>query len=136
MNILKQFCTAFILLCSFAIAAQQQSETVTPTETATASATIRDKFVAGFDGLLAVSYGSKALGINVGGPSLKYKFSKSFKVGVGAFPSLFIMDDKAVPKLAVSPIIEYKQWMLITPYYGYDTKNKQIWTFGIGYKFF
>lgn len=90
---------------------------------------------AGFDGLLAVTYGSNALGVNVGGPSLKYKFTKKFKVGVGAFPSLFIADDKAVPRLAVSPIIEYNRWMFITPYYGYDSKNKQIWTFGIGYKF-
>lgn len=87
------------------------------------------------EGILAVSYGSKAFGINVGGPSLKYKFTPDFKVGVGAFPSLIILDDKAAPRLAVSPIIEYKRWMLITPYYGYDTKNKQIWTFGIGYRF-
>ncbi|MXN92140.1 hypothetical protein GR160_12975 [Flavobacterium sp. Sd200] len=91
---------------------------------------------AGFDGLIAASYGSKAFGINVGGPSLKYKFTKNFKVGVGAFPSLLIMDDKAQPRLAVSPIVEYKHFMLITPYYGYNTKNKQIWTFGLGYKFF
>lgn len=90
---------------------------------------------AGFDGLLAVSYGSQTLGINVGGPSLKYKFSKKFKVGVGAFPSLVIADDKAIPKLGLAPIIEYNRWMFITPYYGYDSKNKQIWTFGFGYKF-
>jgi hypothetical protein len=105
----------------------------------TAAATDQHKGVknveAGFDGLLAVSYGSETLGINVGGPSLKYKFTKKFKVGVGAFPSLFIADDKAVPRLAVSPIVEYNRWMFITPYYGYDAKNKQIWTFGIGYKF-
>jgi hypothetical protein len=128
MNILKYFCTACIMLCSLTIAAQQP-ETVP-------SATVKDKFEAGFDGMLAASYGSKALGINVGGPSLKYKFTKNFKIGVGAFPSLFVMDDKAVPRLAVSPIIEYRKWMLITPYYGYDSKNKQIWTFGVGYKFF
>lgn len=88
-----------------------------------------------FEGILAVSCGSSAFGINVGGPSLKYKFAPDFKVGVGAFPSLIVLDDKAVPRLAVSPIIEYKRWMLITPYYGYDAKNKQIWTFGIGYRF-
>lgn len=129
MNISKHFCTAFITLRSIAIAAQQQPEPI-------ASAIIKDKFEAGFDGMLAVSCGSKALGINVGGPSLKYKFTKNFKVGVGAFPSLFIMDDKAVPRLAVSPIIEYRKWMLIAPYYGYDSENKQIWTFGVGYKFF
>ncbi|MDV6169734.1 hypothetical protein R1T16_14955 [Flavobacterium sp. DG1-102-2] len=90
---------------------------------------------AGFDGMLAMSYGSSTFGINVGGPSLKYKFTKKFKVGVGAFPSLIIADDKAVPRLAVSPIIEYNNWMFITPYYGYDNKDKQIWTFGLGYKF-
>ena len=88
----------------------------------------------GFDGMIAVSYGSKTLGINVGGPSLKYKFNKDFKIGVGAVPSLIVLDNKAMPRLAVSPIIEYKGWMLIAPYYGYDAKNKQIWTFGIGYR--
>jgi len=94
------------------------------------------KFEAGFDGMLAVSYGSETLGINVGGPSLKYKFTKNFKVGVGAFPSLIVQEDgKALPRLAVSPIIEYNRFMLITPYYGYDSKDKQIWTFGVGYKF-
>jgi hypothetical protein len=92
-------------------------------------------FEAGFEGMLAVSYGSDTFGVNVGGPSLKYKFSKNFKVGAGAFPSLVILDKKAVPRLAVSPIIEYKRWMFITPYYGYDAENRQIWTFGLGYKF-
>lgn len=94
------------------------------------------KIEAGFEGMVAVSFNSKAIGINVGGPSLKFKCSKNFKIGVGAFPSLLIMDKKAVPKLGVSPIIEYKHWMIIAPYYGYDTKNKLIWTYGLGYKFF
>jgi len=92
------------------------------------------RFEAGFDGMLAVSYGNETLGINVGGPSLKYKFTKSFKVGVGAFPSLIVADDKAYPRLAVSPILKYKDWMAITPYYGYDAKDEPIWTFGIGYR--
>lgn len=89
----------------------------------------------GIDGMLGISVGEKTVGINVGGPSLKLRINK-FKIGVGAFPSLFIRDDKAVPRLAVSPIVEYRKWMLIAPYYGYDTEDKQIWTFGIGYKFF
>ena len=93
------------------------------------------KFETGFDGMIGISYGSKTLGINVGGPSLKYKFTKNFKVGVGAFPSLIVLDKKALPRLAVSPIIEYKRLMFITPYYGYDAKDKMIWTFGFGYKF-
>lgn len=89
----------------------------------------------GFDGMLGVSYGSETLGINVGGPSLKFRAGK-FKIGVGAFPSLIVVDKKAMPRLAVSPIVEYRNFMLITPYYGYDSKDEQIWTFGVGYKFF
>ena len=86
------------------------------------------------EGMIGISVGNGIIGINVGGPSLKLKI-KDFKIGVGAFPSLIIIDDKAAPRLAVSPIVEYKKWMLITPYYGYDSKDKMLWTFGIGYKF-
>jgi hypothetical protein len=89
----------------------------------------------GIEGMMGVSHGSKTLGINVGGPSLKLKI-KNFKFGVGCFPSLIIVDGKAFPKLAVSPIVEYKKIVLITPYYGYDSKEKAIWTFGLGYQFF
>lgn len=89
----------------------------------------------GFDGMLGVSYGSNTLGINVGGPSLKFRVNK-FKIGVGAFPSLIVQDKKAMPRLAVSPIVEYRNVMLIAPYYGYDSKDRQIWTFGLGYRFF
>lgn len=94
-----------------------------------------ESFEAGFEGILGLSYGSNTLGINVGGPSLKFKVSPKFKIGVGAFPSLIIADKKAYPRLAVSPIIEYKKIMLITPYYGYSADDEQIWTFGLGYKF-
>ena len=86
------------------------------------------------EGMIALSVGDGIVGINVGGPSLKLKIN-SFKIGVGAFPSLILMDEKALPRLAVSPIVEYKKWMLITPYYGYDSKDRMIWTFGLGYKF-
>jgi hypothetical protein len=89
----------------------------------------------GIDGMLGISYGSETLGINVGGPSLKFRAGK-FKIGAGCFPSLIVVDKKAMPRLAVSPIAEYRNFMLITPYYGYDSKDRQIWTFGAGYKFF
>jgi len=120
---------AAALLFSISSFAQEAAATVN-----TDKKTIKN-VEAGFDGMLAVSYGSKTFGINVGGPSLKYKFTKNFKIGAGAFPSLLIMDKKAQPRLAVSPIIEYKNWMLITPYYGYNSKDRMIWTFGLGYKF-
>jgi hypothetical protein len=87
------------------------------------------------DGMLGLSFNGKALGINVGGPSLKFKWNKDLKIGIGAFPSLLVMDKKAVPRLAVSPILEYKKWLFIAPYYGYDSLDKIIWTYGLGYKF-
>ncbi|HMI07659.1 MAG TPA: hypothetical protein VK528_08955 [Flavobacterium sp.] len=117
----------FVVLFSTAAFSQ------TPTETAPKPQD-KKQIDFGIDGMIGVSYGSKTLGINVGGPSLKLKIN-SFKIGVGAFPSLIVVDEKAFPKLAVSPIVEYKKFMLITPYYGYDAKDKMIWTFGIGYKF-
>lgn len=86
------------------------------------------------EGMIAVAVGDKAVGINVGGPSLKLRLD-DFKIGVGAFPSLLVLDGDAAPRLAVSPIIEYRKWMLIAPYYGYDANKEMIWTFGIGYKF-
>jgi hypothetical protein len=94
-----------------------------------------NKFEYGFDGMIGVSVGEKTVGINVGGPSFKVRI-KDFRIGVGAMPSLFIRDDRAVPRLAVGPVAEYKHWMLIVPYYGYDSNDRQIWTFGLGYKFF
>ena len=120
-----------VLLCAFVNAQQTPVTPITPVVTPAPE----KKFEAGFDGMLGLSYGTKTFGINVGGPSLKYKFSKKFKIGAGAVPSLIIQDSKAFPRLAVSPIIEYTNWMFITPYYGFNAKNKAIWTFGIGYKF-
>ena len=95
----------------------------------------KPQFEMGLEGMIGVSYGSKTLGINVGGPSLKLRLSPDWKLGVGAFPSLIILDRKAYPKLAVSPILEYHKWMVITPYYGYDAQDNMIWTFGLGYRF-
>lgn len=118
----------FILLLLCATANPLFAQTETPTKE-------KKQVELGLDGMIGVSYGSETLGINVGGPSLKFRINK-FKIGVGAFPSLIVVDDKATPRLAVSPIVEYRNVMLITPYYGYDSKDEQIWTFGLGYRFF
>ena len=87
------------------------------------------------EGMIGLSFNGRALGINVGGPSLKIKWKNNLKVGFGAVPSLLVMDNRAVPRLAVSPIIEYKKLIFIAPYYGYDSSNRIIWTYGLGYKF-
>lgn len=87
------------------------------------------------EGMIGLSFNGRALGINVGGPSLKFKWKNNLKVGFGAVPSLLVMDNRAVPRLAVSPIIEYKKLIFMAPYYGYDSSNRIIWTYGLGYKF-
>jgi len=116
-----------LFLNASAFAQNQAETTAVPTETKT-------KIDLTLEGMIGVSLGDGIVGINVGGPSLKLKINQ-IKIGVGAFPSLIIMDEKAVPRLAVSPILEYKKWMLIAPYYGYNSKDNIIWTFGMGYKF-
>lgn len=93
------------------------------------------KIETGFEGMIGLSAGEDLVALNVGGPSLKYKLSKDYKIGIGAFPSLILMDEKVYPKLAFSPIIEHNHWLFITPYYGYDAHDKMLWTFGFGYKF-
>lgn len=93
------------------------------------------KIEAGFEGILGLSYSERIVALHVGGPSFKYKLSKNFKIGMGAFPSLIMLDDKVMPRLGFSPILEYKKWNLIAPYYGFDSKNKELWSFGLGYKF-
>ncbi|GEP51494.1 hypothetical protein FNO01nite_21660 [Flavobacterium noncentrifugens] len=122
-----------LFLSTFAFA-QTQNPTQPVTQIPATETKAEKQINLTLEGMIGISVGDGIVGINVGGPSLKLKI-KDFKIGVGAFPSLIIMDKKAVPRLAVSPIVEYKKWMLITPYYGYDSKDKMLWTFGIGYKF-
>jgi len=129
MNIKRIFATILFGL-STSVAWTQTAET-----TASEKPKEQKKIEYGLDGMLGVSIGEKTIGINAGGPSLKVRI-KNFKIGVGAMPSLFIRDDRAVPRLAVGPIVEYGHWMAVVPYYGYDNHDKQIWTFGLGYKFF
>lgn len=114
----------FLLISSHAILAQTETK---PQETS--------KIETKLEGMLGFSAGKNAIAINVGGPSLKYKFSKTFKLGIGAFPSLLLLHKKVAPRLAFSPVVEYKKWLFLTPYYGYDANNDMIWTFGLGYKF-
>lgn len=93
-------------------------------------------FDVGLEGMIGFSFNDKTIGVNVGGPSFKLRCSKNFKIGVGALPSLIILDKKAYPRLGVSPLIEYKKWVFIAPYYGYDTSDKMIWTVGLAYRFY
>lgn len=122
----SKFLFALIVMCPVYFFAQTQQAPPPKTES---------KMEAGFDGMIGLSVSDRILALNVGGPSCKYRFSKDFKIGIGAFPSLILFEDKVFPKLAFSPIIEQKNWLFIAPYYGYDAKERMLWTVGVGYKF-
>jgi hypothetical protein len=122
----KSFLFVAILFSTFSFAQTTQTEEKTKPES---------KVEAGFEGILGLSYNERIVALHVGGPSFKYKLSSNFKIGMGAFPSLIMLEDKVMPRLGFSPIIEYKKWNFIAPYYGFDSKNSQLWSFGLGYKF-
>lgn len=94
-----------------------------------------NKIEAGFEGILGLSFSERIVALHVGGPSFKYNLGNHFKIGMGAFPSLIMLDDKVMPRLGFAPILEYKKWNFIAPYYGFDSKNRELWSFGLGYKF-
>lgn len=119
----KQLLVVIVLFSTFSLA---QSEQKQKPET---------KIEAGFEGILGLSFSERILALHVGGPSFKYKLSTNFKIGMGAFPSLIMLDDKVMPRLGFSPILEYKKWNFIAPYYGFDSNNKALWSFGLGFKF-
>lgn len=93
------------------------------------------KFDIGLEGMIGVSVGNNFYAFNVGGPSLMLRLHKNFKIGVGAFPSFYILNGKTGARLGVSPRIDYKDIVLIAPFYHRDSTNEWIWSVGIGYKF-
>ncbi len=115
----------FVVLLFSVVSFAQTEEKVKP----------ENKIEAGFEGILGLSYNERIVALHVGGPSFKYKLGNHFKIGVGAFPSLIMLDDKVMPRLGFSPILEYKKWNFIAPYYGFDSKDRELWSFGLGYKF-
>lgn len=72
------------------------------------------KWEAGFEGMLAFSVGNNFYAFNVGGPAFQYVFNKNLKVGVGAFPSFYVLDGKTGARLGVSPRIDYKNLVFIS----------------------
>ena len=123
-NHFSKYLMVVVVHCCFTTYAQTQ-ETPKPAS----------KMEAGFEGMIGFSASDRILAFNVGGPSCKYRFSNTLKIGIGAFPSLLLFEDKVFPRMAFSPIIEIKKWLFMVPYYGYDSKERMLWTVGMGYKF-
>jgi hypothetical protein len=87
------------------------------------------------EGMIGVSFGNNFYSMNVGGPSLFLNLNKDWKIGVGALPSLYVLNGKLGARLGVSPRIDYKNLVLIAPFFHRDTVDEWIWSVGFGYKF-
>lgn len=94
-----------------------------------------ERWQAGLEGMLGVSFGQNFYSVNVGGPALFLTLSKDLKIGVGALPSLYSLDGKLGARLGVSPRIDYKNFVLIAPFFHNNSANEWIGSLGFGYKF-
>ncbi|WP_373521838.1 hypothetical protein [Aquiflexum sp.] len=87
------------------------------------------------EGMIGVSFGNNFYSVNVGGPALFLVLNKNLKVGIGALPSLYSLNGKLGARLGVSPRIDYKNLVLIAPFFHRDTADQWVWSVGFGYKF-
>ncbi|HCA82952.1 MAG TPA: hypothetical protein DEP18_04130 [Flavobacteriales bacterium] len=93
------------------------------------------EFKAGLEGMLGFSFGKNFYSMNVGGPGLYFVINKNLKMGIGAFPSLYVLNGNLGARLGVSPRIDFKNLVLITPFFHRDRTDEWIWSVGFGYKF-
>lgn len=87
------------------------------------------------EGMVGVSFGNNFYALNVGGPALFLVLNPDLKIGIGALPSIYLLNGKAGARLGVSPRIDYKNLVFIAPFYHRDTTGEWIWSVGMGYKF-
>lgn len=73
--------------------------------------------------------------MNVGGPSLFLVLNKNWKIGIGALPSIYYLEGKLGARLGVSPRIDYKNFVIMAPFFHRDKTDEWIWSLGLGYKF-
>lgn len=93
------------------------------------------KWNVGLEGMLGVSFGKDFYSMNVGGPAFFLVLNKNLKIGLGALPSIYLFEGKLGARLGVSPRIDYKDLVLIAPFFHRDTADEWIWSVGFGYKF-
>lgn len=87
------------------------------------------------EGMLAASAGNEFYAFNVGGPALGLKLNENLKIGVAAYPSFYVKSGKTGAKLGVGPRIDYKNLVLISPFYSFESNDEWVWTIGLEYKF-
>jgi hypothetical protein len=87
------------------------------------------------EGTIGFSVGKNIISLNVGGPTFMLKCNENWKVGIGALPSIVLLNGNLGARLGVSPRIDYKNLMFTAPFFHIDVTNEWIASFGMGYKF-
>ncbi len=95
----------------------------------------KSKVALSLEGMAGISFGDKMVSFNVGGPNLLMGFGKYWRAGLAAFPSFFVRDSKTGARLGVGGRIDYKNFVLFTSFYHFDSKDVWVGTLGFGYKF-
>jgi hypothetical protein len=85
--------------------------------------------------MLGISLGKEFYSINAGGPALFLNLTPDLKIGLGAFPSLYLLNNKLGARLGVSPRIDYKNLVFIAPFFDHEVSNTWTSSVGFGYKF-
>src|SRR5689334_5393795 len=93
----------------------------------------------GIEGQIAATTNGDGLFLNIGGPALKFVFSK-FAVSINMVPSVRIQKEE--PKSIITPLLgvgiqfyflKNKRFVVSMPCYYYSSKNIWTLTAGIGY---
>ncbi|WP_114751411.1 hypothetical protein [Pleomorphovibrio marinus] len=87
------------------------------------------------EGMVGFSMWQDFYAFNVGGPSLKLRITEDLSIGVGALPSFYVYEGRTGARLGVSPRVDYKQWVFITPFLHMDSRDEWVFSVGLGYKF-
>jgi hypothetical protein len=89
----------------------------------------------GLEGMIGASMGRDFFAFTVGGPSFRLRLAPNLRVGVGAFPSLYVKEGQLGAKLGASPRIDIGQVVIFSPFYHFESTNSWIRTVGLGYIF-
>jgi hypothetical protein len=87
------------------------------------------------EGMVGASVGKNFYSMNVGGPALFLVLNKDWKVGIGALPSIYLLENRLGARLGVSPRIDFKNLVFIAPFFYRDKTESWVWSVGLGYKF-
>jgi len=114
-----------VFFCFLSVAVWGQSDSIR----------MKGKVSLSLEGMAGVSFGHNMVAINVGGPNLLLNIGQNWRVGLAAFPSFFVRDSRTGARLGVGGRVDFKNMVLFSSWYHFETREIWVGTIGIGYKF-